>query len=244
MTGGNVRKVRRGNVWNQETEGSGKMEIKEAIRARHSVRRYLETPIPEDLQKELEELILACNEESGLHLQLLCDEPECFDTLLAHYGRFRNARNYIAIVGNRDLEDLEEKGGYYGQKLVLAAQQMGLNTCWVAGSFGRSKCKAVVGPGEKIVCVISIGYGENEGKKHKSKPVVKLCAVPEEEMPLWFKNGVIAAMMAPTAINQQKFRISLDEDKAVIPAGRGPMTKIDLGIVKYNFEAASGHKCG
>ena len=153
MTGGNVRKVRRGNVWNQETEGSGKMEIKEAIRARHSVRRYLETPIPEDLQKELEELILACNEESGLHLQLLCDEPECFDTLLAHYGRFRNVRNYIAIVGNKDLEDLEEKGGYYGQKLVLAAQQMGLNTCWVAGSFGRSKCKAVVGPGEKIVWI-------------------------------------------------------------------------------------------
>jgi hypothetical protein len=52
-----------------------------------------------------------------------------------------------------------------------------------------------------------------------------------------------AAMMAPTAMNQQKFLISLDGEEPVITAGRGPMAKIDLGIVKYNFEAASGHKC-
>jgi len=50
-------------------------------------------------------------------------------------------------------------------------------------------------------------------------------------------------MLAPTAINQQSFRISLEDGEPVITAGRGVMTKIDLGIVKYNFEAASGHKC-
>jgi hypothetical protein len=44
-------------------------------------------------------------------------------------------------------------------------------------------------------------------------------------------------------MNQQKFTISLEDGEAVITAGRGPMTKIDLGIVKYNFEAASGHTC-
>ena len=73
--------------------------------------------------------------------------------------------------------------------------------------------------------------------------VSRLCSVPEDEMPAWFKNGVLAAMMAPTAVNQQKFSISMENGDAVITAGRGPMTKIDLGIVKYNFEAASGHKC-
>ena len=218
------------------------MDIKEAIKARHSVRQYRETPVAEDVRKELEDLILACNAESGLHLQLICDEPECFNNLLAHYGRFRNVRNYVALAGDKDRGDLEEKCGYYGQKIVLAAQQMGLNTCWVAGTFSRGKCKAVIDHGEKIVCVISIGYGEEEGKKHKGKPLSKLCEVPEEEMPVWFKNGVIAAMMAPTAMNQQKFRISLEGDTAVITAGKGPMVKIDLGIVRYNFEAASGHK--
>lgn len=219
------------------------MDIRTAITSRHSVRQYKDMPIAEDLKAALIELISGCNEESGLHMQLITDDPECFDTFLAHYGRFRNAKNYIALVGPRTMPDLEEKCGYYGQKIVLEAQMMGLNTCWVAGTYGRGKCKADRTKEEKIVCVIAIGYGENEGVKHRSRPLAKICSIAEEDMPAWFKTGVKAAMMAPTAINQQKFRISLVDDEAVITAGAGPMTKIDLGIVKYNFEAASGHKC-
>ena len=219
------------------------MTIKDAIRERHSVRQYTKQPIADDLKRELNQLIDECSRESGLNIQLICSDPECFNTLLAHYGKFKNADNYIALVGRKDREDLDETAGYYGQKIVLAAQQMGLNTCWVAGTFGRSKCKSAVGADEKIVCVISIGYGTTAGSKHRSKSMDKLCSVPEDEMPVWFKNGVLAAMMAPTAINQQKFMISMEDGEPVIKAGRGPMAKIDLGIVKYNFEAASGHRC-
>lgn len=217
------------------------MEMKEAIKARHSVRQYKNIPIPEDLKKRLDDLISECNEESGLHIQLVTDDPECFDSFLAHYGDFKSVKNYIAIVGPKNLQDFEELGGYYGQKLVIEAQRMGLNTCWVAGTYRRGKCKADKAVGEKIICVIAIGYGENQGSKHKSKPLAKLCDVAEEDMPVWFKNGVKAAMMAPTAMNQQRFHISLEGEDAVITAGIGPMTKIDLGIVKYNFEAASGY---
>ena len=218
------------------------MDIKDAIKARHSVRFYKDEPISDEHKAELEALIEECNAESGLHLQLIVDDPECFDTFLAHYGMFKNVKNYIAVVGPKPMADLEVRGGYYGQKIVLAAQMMGLNTCWVAGTYKRGKCKAEVKDNEKIVCVIAIGYGENQGTKHKSKPLSKLCSVPESKMPVWFKNGVKAAMMAPTAMNQQKFRISLEEDEPIITSGRGPMTGIDLGIVKYNFEAASGRK--
>ena len=219
------------------------MTIRDAIKERHSVRQYKDMPIADDIRDRLESLIDECNEESGLHMQLICNDPECFDTFLAHYGKFKNAVNYIALVGQKDRDDLEEAAGYYGQKVVLAAQQMGLNTCWVAGTFGRSKCKAAVGPNEKMVCVISIGYGESAGVRRKCKPMAKICSLPENEMPLWLKNGVVAAMMAPTAMNQQKFSITLVNDEPLITDGRGPMTKIDLGIVKYQFEAASGHKC-
>ena len=131
----------------------------------------------------------------------------------------------------------------YPRNIVLAAQQEGLNTCWVAGTYKKGKCRAEKAADEKIICVIAIGYGENQGTKHKSKPLAKLCSVKEEDMPGWFRNGVKGAMMAPTAMNQQKFTISLEDGEAVITAGRGPLTKIDLGIVKYNFEAASGHTC-
>ena len=225
------------------TKGEMFMDIKEAIRSRHSVRQFKDKAIEGSVINELEDLIKECNELSGLNIQLVINDPECFDTFLAHYGRFTNANNYIALVGNKDLPDLDEKAGYYGQKIVLKAQMLGLNTCWVAGTYGKGKCKADTAAGEKIVCVIAIGYGENEGTKHKSKPLAKLCAVREEDMPSWFRDGMKAAMMAPTAVNQQKFFVDIDGEEAVITAKRGPLTKIDLGIVKYNFEAASGHKC-
>ena len=219
------------------------MDIREAIKARHSVRQYKKMAIDPALVEKLNEEIAKCNEESGLRIQLILEDPECFNTLMAHYGKFRNADNYIAIVGKKDLPDAEEKCGYYGERLVLLAQQLGQNTCWVAGSYGKGKCKADRAAGEKILCVISIGYGETEGVRHKSKPSSRLCDVKEEDMPVWFKNGLKAAMMAPTAINQQQFFITLQDGEPLIKAKIGPYSRIDLGIVKYHFEVVSGHKC-
>ncbi|WP_024865704.1 nitroreductase family protein [Butyrivibrio sp. FCS014] len=219
------------------------MDIKEAIRERHSVRQYTPDHIMGDVRTSLETLIQECNRESGLNIQLITDDPECFDTLLGHYGNFTGVNNYIALVGSKKLKDLDELAGYYGEKIVLEAQMLGLNTCWVAGTYGKGKCKAHVDSGEKIVCVISIGYGATNGTSHRSKELSKLCGVSEKDMPSWFKEGVEAALLAPTAMNQQKFFIDLKGEEAVIKANFGPLTKLDLGIVRYNFEAASGHKC-
>ena len=110
------------------------MNIKEAISSRHSVRQYLNKPISQEHRDRLAELINSCCDESGLRIQIIYDEPMCFNTFLAHYGKFTNVTNYIALVGKKSLENLDELCGYYGQKIVLAAQQMGLNTCWVAGT--------------------------------------------------------------------------------------------------------------
>ncbi len=170
------------------------MDIKEAIKSRHSVRQYYSAPIVGDTRTSLERLIQECNKESGLHIQLITDDPECFDTFLSHYGKFSGVNNYIAIVGSKKLSDLDELGGYYGEKIVLEAQILGLNTCWVAGTYGKGKCKAALDAGEKIVCVIAIGYGVNSGTAHKSKDLSKLCGVSENDMPAWFKEGVEAEL--------------------------------------------------
>ena len=219
------------------------MDIKEAIRTRHSVRQFKDVPLEGDIKEKLERLIQAVNEESRHHFQLICDDPDCFDHFLAHYGKFKNVRNYIAVVANTTVDSYEEYCGYYGQKIVLEAQMMGLNTCWVGGTFSKGKCKAQIDSGEKLVAVIAIGYGENPGSAHVSKPMDKLCTVPGEDMPDWFKEGVEAAMLAPTAINQQKFVIELNDGVANVMSKRGPFSRVDLGIVVYTFEAASGHKC-
>lgn len=63
------------------------MDIREMIRERHSVRQFTDNPIPEELRGRIQEVIRTCNAESGLSIQAIYDDPECFQTLLAHYGK-------------------------------------------------------------------------------------------------------------------------------------------------------------
>lgn len=215
------------------------MEILKIMKQRHSVRQYTEQVIEQEKRLALNDLVQKINQEADLHVQVIYDDPECFDSFMAHYGNFTGVRNYIALVGKKSPK-LEETLGYYGEMLVLEVQKLGLNTCWVALTHGKSK--AVVHNGEKLVCLISVGYGTTQGKEHKNKPLSELCNY-SEQMPDWFLTGMDAALLAPTAMNQQKFYFELLPDETVkASCGRGFYTKLDLGIVKYHFEAVSGRK--
>lgn len=215
------------------------MNTLEIMKQRHSVRQYTQQPIEQEKRMVLNQMIASINQEAGLHIQMIYDDPKCFDSFMAHYGKFTGVRNYIALVGKKSPK-LDETLGYYGEKLVLQAQELGLNTCWVALTHGKSK--ALVGKGEKLVCLISVGYGVTQGTAHKNKPLPELCN-QTDSMPDWFLNGMNAALLAPTAMNQQKFYFELLPDGTVkATCGTGFYTKLDLGIVKYHFEAASGQK--
>ena len=112
------------------------MTLQEAIEARHSVRAYKERPLAEDVIKVLEEQIAICNQKGRLHIQLIMNEPKAFQGTLAKYGKFRNVSNYIVMAGKKS-EDLDGRIGYYGEHLVLLAQTLGLNTCWVGLSYSK-----------------------------------------------------------------------------------------------------------
>ncbi len=215
------------------------MELIEAIENRHSVRSYIDKPLDESIVLELQAEINACNQESGLHIQLITNEVETFSGFKAHYGKFTNVKNYICMVGKKG-EDLDEKVGYYGEHIVLKAQQLELNTCWVALTYSKRKSKCSINKGEKLLCVISVGYGAMQGVAHKSKPMDALCKVNNDDTPGWFIKGMEAAMLAPTAINQQKFRFTLSGDSVNAESMGGPYSKVDLGIVKYHFEVGAG----
>ena len=214
------------------------MNTNEAIRERHSVRSYEDRAIDEDKIEVLEKEIAECNRLGGLDIQLMTDEPRAFDSFMAHYGKFSGVRNYIAMVGKKG-ED--ERIGYYGERLVLLAQTLGLNTCWVALTFSKRKTGCRIGPGEKIFCVIAIGYGKTGGEEHRSRPMSELCRV-QADMPEWFRKGMEAAMLAPTAVNQQKFLFTLDNDTVTAERTGGMYSLVDLGIVKYHFEVGSGRE--
>lgn len=213
------------------------MSITEAMKMRHSVRQYKNQPIGADIISLLQTEIDACNRESGLHIQLVTNEPKAFDSFMAHYGKFSGVTNYIAMVGKKDSE-LDGKCGFYGERLVLKAQELGLNTCWVAMTFSKIKTAFTVEKGEKLCVVISLGYGETQGVPHKSKSISEVTK-SEEPMPDWFKCGIEAALLAPTAMNQQKFLFTRNGRKISAKAGKGFYAKLDLGIVKYHFEIAA-----
>ncbi len=142
-----------------------------------------------------------CSRESGLHLQLVTDEPNAFNSFMAHYGNFSGVRNYIVLAGKK------EKG-----KTVFQLD-----------------------PGEKLCLVIAVGYGTSEGGPHKTKPRESVMHT-EQTPPDWFLRGIDAALLAPTAMNQQKFVFSLKGNTVTAKAGIGFYSKIDLGIAKYHFE--------
>jgi len=232
------------------------MTLQEAIEARHSVRAYKARPLAEDEARRLEEEIAEVNQTGNLHIQLIRNEPKAFQGTLAKYGKFRNANNYLVMAGKR-ADDLDERIGYYGEHLVLLAQTLGLNTCWVGLSYRKIPDTYVLEEGEVVKAYISVGYGETQGTGHKIKTVeqvsrsaVKSLGSTEnvsEMIPSWFRKGVEAALLAPTAVNQQKFSfeyLGTNNGRHQVRAKKGfsmiGYTQMDLGIAKYHFEVGAG----
>lgn len=209
----------------------------EAIKQRHSVRNYTDKRIEQEKADRLNEVIARCNEEGNLHLQFCADAGNTYNKLLSKAMGLGSAPSVIACVGPDD-DTVEDRIGYYGQKIVLFAQQLGLNTCWT-GTFNKNGIPAEVKPGEKVVLAIAIGYGETQGKERKSK---RIDQVTSGDNPDWFNYGVEMALLAPTAINQQSFEIKLESDGTVSFKDKGgPFSKVDLGIVKYHFEVGADY---
>lgn len=215
------------------------IDIMQAITERHSVRSYTAEPIEQAQRDELQGLISDLNAQSGLSMELVFDDPRAFEGGMARYGNFSGVRNYLAIVGPKGTR-LDESTGYFGEQVVLRAQQLGLNSCWVALTYSKGKVAADVPRGSKLACVVALGHGTTPGIPRKSKQPEEVIRTRDEVIPEWFIDGVDAALLAPTAMNQQKFVLELNGDTVAAIAGGGFYTKMDLGIVKLHFELGAG----
>ena len=220
------------------------MTLLEAISARHSVRKYLDKEIPADIIAALQDKIAECNKVGNLSIQLVLNETKAFTGMLS-YGKFSGVKNYLVMVGKKS-KDLDERIGYYGEHLVLLAQTLGLNTCWVGLSYRKVPEAYNVGKDEKLACMIALGYGETQGVSHKVKSIEEVSNA-SDITPSWFKKGVEAALLAPTAVNQQKFSfeyLGLKNNRHQVSAKKGfsmiGYTQMDLGIAKCHFEFGAG----
>ena len=220
------------------------MTLLEAISARHSVRKYIDKDIPADIIAALQEKVAECNKEGNLNIQLVQNETRAFTGMLS-YGQFSGVKNYIVMLVKKS-KDLDERVGYYGEQLVLYAQTLGLSTCWVGLSYRKVPDAYNVGKDEKLVCIIALGYGETQGVGHKIKSIEEVSNACDIT-PSWFKRGVEVALLAPTAVNQQKFSfeyVGMNNNRHQVKAKKGismiGYTQIDLGIAKCHFEIGTG----
>lgn len=235
------------------------MSAIDTIRARHSVREYLDKPLSGVQLAGLRRAVVEAEQKSGLDIQLVTDNPEVFQ-VVARFGLVRGAT--ASVVFCSEGKDADEAIGYWGQRIVLTAQELGLNTCWCA-ICSRKKSKAVLRGDKKVRIVIAVGLGKTQGKERKTKPLSELCTVEgssaaggvgagagagvstgagESGLPAWFAAAMEAAQLAPTAVNAQDFHITLRADGKTVAARatkEGVWSTIDLGIVRRNFEEAA-----
>lgn len=216
-------------------------ELLAAIPARHSVRKYLDRPIDQEVRECIDCEIERINSRCGFSFRLVVDEPRSFKNLFA-YGKFENAHNYIIISAPKG-DAHTRQCGIEGERLVLALQALGLNTCWVGLSYSKNSEVFRVPDGHKIRCVISVGYGQTQGPKRRTKSIEQLSNASSQS-PEWFIEAMRAVQLAPTAINQQKFHFTLLPDGHVEARPLFSLvgyTQIDLGIALLHFRLAAPH---
>ncbi len=214
------------------------MTLCEAIKDRHTVRTYNGIALEDDVLAAFQSKITEINEKEGLNFQIVNGKENAFYEFTIRYGKWTGVTNFIALVG-KNTEHLEELCGYYGEQLVLMAQQMGLRTGWVDTIYTEKPKSIEVAADERLVISIAIGYSELKGSTHKVKSVDELSTV-DGDMPEWFANGMEMAQLAPTAGNQQLFHIHWNGEQLHISTKPGFLEMVDVGIAKYHFEIGAG----
>ena len=212
------------------------MDLKEAMEQRHMVRRYTDRPIPTELVKQLNDRTEKMNELYDTAITLKTEDTRAFNALIKLILA-KGVRNYFIMAG-KDTPDLDERLGYCGAELMLYAQTLGLNTWWVGGTFNR-KLMTEMSSGNRVVGVIAVGYGQNQGVPHKSKTAEQVSRY-NGDAPEWFRQGIGGALLAPTALAKQAFMITGSGEKVSIKCDNGIFTGVDTGLVKYHFELGAG----
>ncbi len=215
------------------------MNLKEAMHARHTVRKYKDIALPADIVKRLNERVQDNNQQHGLSIRLVTDNTEGIPGIVKLIMA-KNVKNYFVLAGP-DTPETEEKLGYASADLMLYAQTQGLNTWWIGGMYSRGNVKKAISSAadQKVIGIVVVGYGENQGKPHKSRSAEQI-STWEGEKPAWFRAGVDAVLLAPTAINRQAYTITGKGSQVAMSYKEGAFSQADLGIGKYHFELGAG----
>lgn len=230
-----------------------------ALKARHSRRQYVSTPIAPEMLERLAEYCRHFRPFEGVRGVLVRQMGEdIFKGLVGAYGKIKGPSAYLAFLGHKEVEGIEELVGYLGEGLILEATAQGLSTCWVAGFFDPWIAAREVKPEakEKIFAVTPLGYAAGECSREekiisafvRSRRRKVLAQISRrrkgKEWPYWALAGLEAARLAPSAANRQPWSFSLDQRGVLLsmnkPGGNNHFSKrLDCGIAMLHFEVAA-----
>lgn len=175
----------------------------DAMYARSSVRKYKGAPDKEQLDR----LGVLCRKLSWQGITVRMFKGPGLKSSI------KGTDVYAVVVAKKGTP--MELEGFMGEALVLEATAMGLGTCWLGAAFYPDVVHRNVNlqSDEVVHCVISIGKADLPPFAPKRKELSKVCGMTEEELAqlgAWQKDAVLAARLAPSAVNLQPWKIEAD----------------------------------
>lgn len=232
----------------------------EALHHRHAWRSYQEIPVEEEKLYHLREVCAGLSRPGARAKISHGDIAGVFHGFIASYGQVTGAPAYAAFIGDTGDPNYFEKVGYVGEGVILEAVALGLSTCWVGMTFhsGGVTEAMKIEPHEKVLAITPLGYRTDEptrddrimralSRHHKREPLDKLCSgLKQQACPLWAKDALEAAQLAPSAANRQPWRFLLADDSITITVDRyrdthGISRRLDCGVAMMHVELGARH---
>ena len=222
-----------------------KKEIREqltgAIELRHSVRKFLPEPLPEELTERITGFFAGLEPPFEHNVRIVPFKAEPGKKL---YNNGINPVDNLAVMAETDLVSVS-KAGFIGELVMLYAVSLGLSACW----FGHYKLSEVgryvegiasadrirestmgygygkqVDVGERVICCMPFGRDDEQTKRlvdvvagrngAKRKPLEDLLETPGSlgGIPADIREALELAKLAPSAANSQMWRFGFSDD--------------------------------
>jgi len=244
--------------------------VSETIGRRYSCRSYSDDPVSESVLKTFQQLVdrpqtgLFGNKPRFILIAMDVLPPREWKTL-GTYGVIKNAHLFLAgLVSPAPMATQDY--GYCKEKLILQATGLGLQTCWIGGTFAVSAFGRAAGMrrSELLPTVTPLGYAARRQSlterfmrgfagSDQRLPWIKLFFMGNAETPLSieeagdFSEALENVRRAPSASNKQPWRIVYEKNRKAFLFYLSRTTgykylrnvslqEIDLGIAMCHFD--------
>ena len=209
-----------------------------AISRRYSCRVYAAAPDAGELAALNYAAARVCL--TGTRIEIAdCTDQLFFGVPLVE--RIRGVRKCAYVIAQDGTENPKLLSGVSGEAFVLEATAMGLDTCWVTGTYRRGEVPPeLLGEGERLIAVIAIGHAAEPVQQiaRRRKSLTQICLGAPDQWPLWAYHAAEAVRIAPSAVNRQPWRLAYAQ-RSLRLMGKHP-DSVDMGIALMHMEDAAG----